>query len=127
MSQALSHDEAEIDLLEALLEEGGPAIYIDITDGIYNDETGQTSDPIPTPYNISVLPLEAKQEWISSGLVVSTNVIFMASTKQLRDLGITIDVGEKITFNGVTYTYLKDIPYLAGKGPFGHRFVCSVS
>jgi len=127
MSQALSHDEAEIDLLEALLEEGGPATYIDITDGIYDDDTGQTSDPIETPYTISVLPLEAKQEWISSGLVVETNVIFMASTKQLRDLEVTINIGEKITFNDVTYTYLKDIPYLAGKGAFGHRFVCSVS
>lgn len=126
MSQALSHDEAEIDLYEALQEEGGTATYIDITDGVYDDVTGETSPSIETPYTISVLPLEAKQEWLSSGLVVSTNVIFMASTKELRDLGITIEIGEKITFNNVTYTYLADIPYLAGKGAFGHRLVCNV-
>ena len=124
---ALSHDEALIDFEEGLYEEGGPATYVGIETFPYNPDTGSTPEPIETPHTISVLPIEAESGWIADGLASSVSVVFMASTKQIKDLGITIDAGEKITFNSVTYMIQHDMPYLAGKGPIGHRFICVVS
>ncbi len=128
MSLAKADSKALIQAQKALSKYGGKAIWTDVITPAVTDDFGNIITPeVKEDFNISLLPVEVLDGWISSGIANADNKVFLVSAKQLSDLGRTFDKTETITYNGDTLKIERDKPYSGGQGVILHRFICSVT
>ncbi|MEA2091120.1 MAG: hypothetical protein U9O83_01990 [Campylobacterota bacterium] len=110
---------------ERLLKKFGKvATYIEISEGVYDPDIG-SAPVVETEYPITCFIDEAKAGSLrSSGLINATDLIILVSAKELN---LEVDNTDKISFDGRTYSIIKDIPDWSGELVALHNIVCKNS
>ena len=128
MSLALADNRALAQAEKQLYKYGGLGVWTDILTPAVTDAFGNIVTPeVKADFNISILPIEVKEGWISEGIANINNKVFLVSAKQLSDYGVVFNKNENITYNGETLKIDFDRPYMGGQGVILHRFICRVT
>ncbi|NOQ31792.1 MAG: hypothetical protein GQ570_11780 [Helicobacteraceae bacterium] len=110
---------------ERLLKKfGKKAVYVEVSEGVYDPDIG-TVPIIETNHDVTCFIDEAKAGSLkSSGLINADDLVVLVSAKELN---LEVDNTDKISFDGKTYSIIKDIPVWSGEQIALHNIVCKNS
>lgn len=127
MSLAVADARALNTALKALNKYGGSATWNYVVTPAVEEFGNIITPEVRGDETISVLPTQIEEGWINSGIASADNKVFLVSSQQLVDLGLSFTENEFITYNGDTLKVERDEPYSGGQNIILHRFICSVT